>query len=522
MRRVSDVLDCWFESGSMPFAQLHYPFENAEHFEAHSPADFICEYVGQTRGWFYTLHVLSTGLFDRPAFSNCIAHGVVLGNDGRKLSKRLKNYPDPEEFFARDGADTMRWYLLSSAVLRGQDVAIEEQAMSEPIRQVLNPIWNSWHFLALYGGIDGIVGRVRTDQPNVLDRYILAKTRALLDEVTAALDRYDLAGATASVTAFLDALTNWYVRRSRERFWRPAEPSAAADKADAYDTLHTVLVTLTKIVAPLLPLLAETVYRGLTGERSVHLTDWPAPAELPEDGALVEAMDLVREVCSAAHSVRKAERRRSRLPLARLTYAGPGASRLEPFAGLIADEVNVKAVELVEELGELAETTLAVVPAVLGPRLGPETQKVIGAARRGEWRRDASGVTVGGVALREGEYELRLVARDASSGRVLPGERGVVALDTALSPELEAEGTARDLVRIVQQARKDAGLKVTDKIALRLGVDDATARVLETYGEELARQTLASSLVVGKPAAGDPGHALGERGRVTVGIELAG
>ena len=292
MRRIPDVLDCWFDSGSMPFAQLHYPFEHAQRFEEHFPADFIVEYVGQTRGWFYTLHVLATALFDRPPFKACIAHGIVLGDDGRKLSKRLRNFPDPEEVFASYGADAMRWYLLASPVLRGSDVVIEEKGLAEPIRLVCNPIWNTWYFLSMYADADGLGGRVRTDQTGVLDRYILAKTRRLVEDVTAAMETYDLAGATGHISLFLDALTNWYVRRSRDRFWRPVNAAAPAanpgapggppdDKQDAYDTLHTVLEVLCRVAAPFLPFLSEAVYRGLTGQRSVHLKTWPAADELP-------------------------------------------------------------------------------------------------------------------------------------------------------------------------------------------------------------------------------------------------
>jgi isoleucyl-tRNA synthetase len=502
MRRVEDVLDCWFESGSMPFAQLHYPFENASRFEEHFPADFICEYVGQTRGWFYTLHVLATALFDRPAFSHCIAHGILQGNDGRKLSKRLRNFPDPEEFFASDGADSMRWYLLSSPVLRGLDVALEEVAMSEPVRTVMNPIWNSWHFLSLYGRSDGVVGRIRNDQTGLLDRYILAKTRRFLEEVTAAFDAYDLAGAAATYSGFLDALTNWYIRRSRERFWRSFSGDAAADadKTDAYDTLHTVLDILTRVSAPLLPFLAEEVFRGLRGQRSVHLTDWPAPDELLADPELVKSMDLVREVCSAIHSVRKAAGLRARLPLPRVTVAHRDARRLEPFVPLIADEVNVKQVELVTEPDAFATSELSVVPAEIGPRLGPATQQVIASVRRGDWQQSADGrITVAGVILEPGEFHLRHVPRDPAAGRVIANERGVVVLDTRPTPELEAEGTARDLVRIVQQARRDADLVISDRITLGLVVPDDVAAVLDTWGEEVCRQTLATSLVVAEP-----------------------
>jgi isoleucyl-tRNA synthetase len=506
MRRIPDVLDCWFDSGSMPFAQLHYPFEHAKRFEEHFPADFIVEYVGQTRGWFYTLHVLATALFDRPPFKACIAHGIVLGDDGRKLSKRLRNFLDPEEVFAAYGADAMRWYLLSSPVLRGSDVTIEEKGLAEPIRLVCNPIWNTWYFLSMYANADGLGGRVRTDQTGVLDRYVLAKTRRLVQDVTAAMDTYDLAGATGHISSFLDALTNWYVRRSRDRFWRPvnagATPSTPGvggappdDKQDAYDTLHTVLEVLCRVAAPFLPFLTEAVYRGLTGQRSVHLEPWPDADELPSDPDLVEAMDLAREVCSAGHSIRKAAGRRARLPLSSLTVAAPGASRLLAYADLIADEVNVQQVKLVETVGELAETVLNVIPAALGPRLGARTQHVIAATRRGDWSRLSDGtVEAGGVQLEQGEFELRLRPSDPGSSRTLPGEVGIVALDLETTAELEAEGLARDVIRFVQRARRDAGLMVTDRIRLWIGLPDASAAVVEQWRAHIAAQVLATEI----------------------------
>ena len=520
MRRIPDVLDCWFDSGSMPFAQLHYPFENARRFEEHFPADFIVEYVGQTRGWFYTLHVLATALFDRPPFKTCIAHGIVLGDDGRKLSKRLRNFPDPEEVFAAYGADAMRWYLLSSPVLRGHDVIIEEKGLAEPIRLVCNPIWNTWYFLSLYANADGLSGQVRTDQSGVLDRYILAKTRRLVEEVTSDMEDYDIAGATGHISSFLDALTNWYVRRSRDRFWRPVDAGVARspavlgrpgepgsptdDKQDAYDTLHTVLEVLCRTAAPFLPYLSEAVFRGLTGQRSVHLSAWPDADELPADPDLVEAMDLAREVCSAGHSIRKAAGRRARLPLSSLTVAAPGASRLLPYADLIADEVNVQQVKLLETVGDLAETVLNVVPAALGPRLGARTQHVIAATRKGDWSLLPNGsVQVGGVELREGEYDLRLRPRDPDSSRTLPGEVGIVALDLETTPELEAEGLARDVIRSVQRARRDAGLRVTDRIRLWIGAPRALFTVLTHWQAHIAAQVLALEVEIEPYALGD-------------------
>ncbi|MHB1139423.1 MAG: isoleucine--tRNA ligase, partial [Microthrixaceae bacterium] len=262
MRRVPEVFDCWFESGAMPFAQVHYPFEQREWFDEHAPADFIVEYIAQTRGWFYTLHVLSVALFDRPAFSNVICHGVVLDHEGRKLSKKLRNYPDPVDVFESHGSDALRWHLMSSPILRGGDLRISTDASDfyEVIRLVINPIWNAYSFFTLYANADGHRARFRTDATGLLDRYVLAKTAALVESVTTRMDAYDIAGACAEVQSFLDALNNWYIRRSRERFWAPGGESNDQDKADAYDTLYSVLTTLAKVVAPLLPLVSEELY----------------------------------------------------------------------------------------------------------------------------------------------------------------------------------------------------------------------------------------------------------------------
>src|ERR671927_897707 len=298
MRRVPEVLDCWFESGSMPFAQVHYPFENTDWFEHHYPGDFIVEYIGQTRGWFYTLHVLATALFDRPAFRSCLSHGIVLGDDGLKMSKSKGNYPEVTEVFNRDGSDAMRWFLMSSPILRGGNLVVTEQGIREGVRQAILPLWNTWYFLALYANAAGVEGRVRTDSPHVLDRYVLARTAALVDDVTAALDAYDIAGACERVRDHAEALTNWYVRRSRDRFWE--------GDADAIDTLHTVLEVTSRVAAPLLPLTMEKVWQGLTGGRSVHLADWPSSEELPHGSEVVAAMGRVRQVGASPLSLRKA------------------------------------------------------------------------------------------------------------------------------------------------------------------------------------------------------------------------
>ncbi len=531
MRRVPDVLDCWFESGSMPFAQLHYPFENVERFEQHFPADFIVEYLGQTRGWFYTLHVLGTALFDRPPFRSCVAHGVVLGSDGRKMSKHLGNYPDPEQVFAKQGADALRWFLLSSPVLRGQDLIVDERSISDAARQAISPLWNAWHFLALYANADRISPAFRTDAASVLDRWVLAEASALVTDAQAALEGDDLPAACQAVAAFLEQLTNWYIRRSRDRFWRsaPADGEEDRDKRDAYDTLATVLGICCQVAAPLLPLVTEAVWRDLTGGRSVHLSDWPDAAALPPpDADRRQAMARAREVCSAAHSIRKAAGLRTRLPLQSLTVSAPWARQLDGFAELVCDEVNVRELKLSTDLGDVAEEVLAIEPSAIGPRLGPATQRVMAAVRRGDWSpADGDRIEVAGEVLQPGEYRLALRARDQDRSRALSSSDAVVTLDVEPGPELVAEGLARDAVRAVQETRRASGLDVADRVKLVLGVgpsDVRLAEALRTHVDLIATQVLATDVAVTaveEEAAGGNWHLqkLAGGGRLAVMVE---
>lgn len=500
MRRIPDVLDVWFDSGSMPFAQVHYPFENREWFDSHNPADFIVEYIGQTRGWFYMLHVLSTALFDRPAFKNVISHGIVLGSDGQKMSKSLRNYPDVNEVFDRDGSDAMRWFLMSSPVLRGGNLIVTEEGIREGVRQVLLPLWNTWYFFSLYANATGYDARRRVDSTDVLDRYLLAKTRDLIADVTADLEALDSTLAAAKLRDFADLLTNWYVRRSRDRFWEGVSEDGAG--SEAFDTLFTVLETVTRVAAPLLPLVTERIWQGLTGGRSVHLTDWPAADEFPADDALVEAMDGIRAISSTVLSLRKQAGLRVRLPLARLTVVAAHAAALAPFESILRDELNVKAVELVELHDDSASlygitSRLTVNARAAGPRLGKEVQTVIKAARAGDWSEADGVVTAGGIELAEGEYDLVLETAQAdgestSALALLPGG-GFVLLETVTTPELEAEGLARDVIRAVQDTRKAAGLDVSDRIRLSLEFahdDDSRALGLADT-VDIAAETLA-------------------------------
>jgi isoleucyl-tRNA synthetase len=492
MRRIEDVFDVWFDSGSMPYAQVHYPFENQKWFDTHFPGDFIVEYIGQTRGWFYTLHVLATALFDRPAFKTCVAHGIVLGNDGQKMSKSLRNYPDVTEVFDRDGSDAMRWFLMASPILRGGNLVVTEQGIREGVRQVLLPLWNAYTFLALYAPKKGTW---RTDSAHVLDRYILAKLAELRDELTESLDICDIYGACDQLRQFTEALTNWYVRRSRSRFWE--------EDPDAIDTLHTVLEVTGRLAAPLLPLMTEVIWRGITGERSVHLTDWPEAAVVPADPELVAAMDQVRDVASAASSLRKAKKLRVRLPLPKLTVAVENPHSLAPFKDLLADELNVKQVELTDDIAAYGRFELTVNAKVAGPRLGKDVQAAIKAVKAGEAVAHADGtLTAGPAVLRPEEYSSRLVAADPEYTAALPDGAGLVVLDGTVTPELEAEGWAKDRIRELQDLRKATGLDVSDRIRVTIAVPEDKAQWAQTHSDLIAREILATSFEFGEPADG--------------------
>ncbi|GAA1692050.1 isoleucine--tRNA ligase [Microbacterium sediminicola] len=510
MRRIEDVFDVWFDSGSMPYAQVHYPFDNHDWFDEHAPADFIVEYIGQTRGWFYVMHVLSGALFDRPAFTGVSCHGIVLGSDGQKMSKSLRNYPDVSEVFDRDGSDAMRWFLMSSSVLRGGNLVVTEEGIRAGVREFMLPLWNAWYFFGTYAnaasGPDGAgyVASWRTDSTDVLDRYILALLGDLVTGVAADLEVLDSTSAAEKLRDFAEALTNWYIRRSRDRFWVGVtdEPRSR----EAFDTLYTVLETLTRVAAPLLPLVAERVWQGLTGGRSVHLQDWPDAASFAPAADIRTAMDAVREVSSVANALRKKEGKRVRLPLSRLTVVVPDAAALAQFEAIVRDELNVKSVELVElEEGTAAAYgithRLSVNARAAGPRLGKQVQQAIMAAKSGDWSDAAGTVVAGGITLEPSEYDLMLETSGRPEGEalaVLP-VGGFVLLDTTTTPELEAEGLARDVIRAVQDTRKAAGFDVSDRIRLDLLFDDdadAEAVASAFEGADVAGETLARAYAV--------------------------
>ena len=498
MRRVPEVLDCWFESGSMPYAQVHYPFENKEWFESHYPGDFIVEYIGQTRGWFYTLNVLATALFDKPSYKAVVAHGIVLGNDGLKMSKSKGNYPNVNEVFDRDGSDAMRWFLMSSPILRGGNLVVTEQGIRDGVRQALLPLWNTYSFFQMYASEEATF---RTDSANVLDRYILAKLAETRDVLTEQMMTTDIANACETLRLFIDALTNWYVRRSRARFWEGEESSQ--DAKDAFDTLYTVLEVTCRLAAPLLPFASEVIWRGLTGGESVHLTDWPESDLLPHDAELVAAMDRVRVVCSTISSIRKAHKLRVRLPLLSATVAAPHVDALAPFTDIIAEEMNLREVKLTDDVASYGEFQLQVNAKVAAPRLRGDVQKAIKAAKAGDYEVHADGTaTVGGIELKDTEYTQRLVAQNPDSTAALPDGKGLVILDMTLNDDLESEGWAKDRIREIQDARRAAGLEVSDRISLTMGVPEKLRTWAERHRDLISGEVLAVDLTITTPEQG--------------------
>ena len=495
MRRVPEVLDCWFESGSMPFAQVHYPFENKDWFEEHFPADFIVEYINQTRGWFYTLHVLAGALFEKPAFKNVICHGILLADDGAKLSKKLRNYTEPTEIFEVQGSDALRWYFMSSNIVRGGDSRISDQGIDDVVRQIITPIWNAYSFFTLYANIDNYRADWNVESSNLLDQYILAKTRLMVETVTQSMDQYDLPRATSEIKAFIDALNNWYIRRSRDRFWAPGSPKDDTDKQAAYDTLFTVLKVLCQTSAPLLPMTAEEIYSGITDSTSVHLSNWPDASSLPSNPSLVKAMDLVRDIVSTTLRVREDASLRVRLPLTSITIAGEELSELEKYLDIIKDEVNVKKVILSDDIANHAQFILKPDGKILGPRLGKSVQDVFKAAKSGnwEWVSDER-VQVGSHVLEGNEFSIHLEANEGITAGALATSNGVVILDTNVTEELINEGRARDTVRAIQEARKTQNLVVTDRIQVIIDAPESIQQAIDTHLPYIADQVLAVSI----------------------------
>jgi len=496
LRRIPEVLDCWFESGSMPYAQLHYPFENKEKFENNFPAEFIAEGLDQTRGWFYTLHVLSNALFEKPAFKNCIVNGIVLAEDGQKMSKRLQNYPDPSIVMDTYGADAMRFYLMNSPVVKADDLRFSEKGVSDVIRNVILPIWNAYSFFVTYANIDGWKpqaesGERRAESSNKLDRWILSELQSLIAEEIEQLEKYDLQKASTAIYSFVDSLTNWYIRRSRRRFWKSEDDG---DKNSAYETLYQVLVKLTQVIAPFMPFLSEEIYQNLTGGESVHLTDYPKPEKSQMDKALMEEMFLTKTIVSLGLASRSKLKIKVRQPLRKLqiALAEQYKAELKPEqVDIIQEELNVKQIEIIKNPSDLATIIAKPNAKLLGPKYGKEVQTIIQTAKAGNFERLENGnIKVLEYELSSEEMEIAYMSKEGADIETTAGI--LVALDTTITPELEMEGLARDLVRQIQDLRKAADYKVDDRI--QVAIVGAKKELLEKFGDYIKNETLATSL----------------------------
>jgi isoleucyl-tRNA synthetase len=534
MRRIPDVADAWYDSGAMPVAQWHYPFENQEVFEAAQQADYICEAVDQTRGWFYTLHALSTLLFDRPAFQNVICLGHILDGEGLKMSKSKGNVVDPWTVVNDQGADALRWYLFTAAP-PGSPRRFSGALVNESLRKFMLTLWNTYAFFVTYANLDGWTpgagkdeGR-RTDAP--IDRWALARLNALVRDVTAAFERYDVTGAAREIEAFVDELSNWYVRRNRRRFWKS---ETDGDKRAAYDTLYTCLVTVTKLAAPFVPFMAEAIYQNLAGlsadgrrpatdgqgeaAESVHLAAWPQVDEALLDERLVADTETLLKAVSLGRAARKAAGLKVRQPLRELWVRTPtvaASEGLRRFEAELRDELNVKAVRYLDSSADLVEYRFKPNLRLVGRKYGKLVPALTAALRElagDEARRAARAVEEGstvtlavdGQALELLPEEL-LVESSSPEGYAVAEDTGMlVALDTTLTPELTAEGLARELVRNIQDARKEAGFAISDRIVVYLEGADGDSEVegtLRAWGDYVREETLADDLVLTQPPA---------------------
>ena len=518
LRRIPEVLDCWFESGSMPYAQSHYPFENKDRFEAHFPADFIAEGLDQTRGWFYTLMVLSTALFDKPAFKNVIVNGLVLAEDGRKMSKRLKNYPDPVFMLNTYGADALRLYMIYSPVVRAEDLCFSEEGVKNALRHLLIPLWNAYSFFVTYARIDqwkpsecGMrnaecgktipPSEIRIPKSNnLLDRWILSSLDRLIQDVVKAMDGYDLQQAVRPFVRFIDDLTNWYIRRSRRRFWKSTDDD---DKAQAYATLYEVLLRLSKIAAPFVPFISEAIYRNLRTSdlpESVHLCDFPFSDGRGRDIELEAQMDDVMAAVRLGRQLRADHNLKVRQPLRGIHVVCRDPARLERIQALgdvIGDELNVKHVWFDAKESDLALFSGKANFSRLGPRLGPLVKKAASSIQKLDAEslsRLLDGKTVS-IQVEERAVDLNLddvlVERKPKEGLVVASQNNlVVALETDLTPELIREGLAREFVNKIQTMRKTADLDVTERIRIIYRGDDVVRQAVEEYKGYIEAETL--------------------------------
>ena len=534
MRRVPHVFDCWFESGSMPYAQLHYPFENAENFSRSFPADFIAEGLDQTRGWFYTLMVVASALFDKPAFHNVVVNGLVLAEDGKKMSKRLKNYPEPDEIMAQHGADAMRLYLINSPLVRAEELRFSEQGVRDTVRRLLLPWWNAYKFFVTYSLVD----EWQPDQtpakasPNILDRWILSRQQTLIRRVSAEMEAYRLYTVVPALLDFLNELTNWYVRLNRRRFWSEGESGANADKTFAYRTLHEVLLTFSKLMAPFTPFLADSVYRNLStlqSERaalSVHLEDFPSYDESAVNQTLEDAVARMQRVILLGRSLRNERKVKVRMPLQTLTILHRQESvlnDLKPLEGYMQEELNVKTIAYSTAEGEKVELSAKPNPQLLGPRFGKEfghIRKQIATLNRDQMLRLEAGddLQLNGHMFQPSEIQILRAAKDGVPD--VRSDRFIsIEFPCELNEDLIAEGLAREIVHHIQQMRKDAGYQVEDRIRVTYDAAPQLATAIDRHLLYIQQETLARSLEQAQPDGDHIATADIEGASITLGVK---
>jgi len=514
-RRIPEVFDCWFESGSMPYAQNHFPFENKESTLKAFPADFVAEGLDQTRGWFYTLTAISSALFDKPAFRNVIVNGIILAEDGAKMSKRLKNYPEPGAVFNKHGADAVRLYLLGSPAVYGEDLRFSEKDVEQVLRQALIPLWNSYVFLATYVKINDWKPKKTTKAPEAeIDKWVLSLLQKLTEEVTEALDGYELHKAVTPLIGFIEQLTNWYIRRNRGRFW---SEKTSKDRDEAFETLYTVLITVCKIAAPFIPFLTETIYGQLRTETdpvSVHLTDFPSSDSALRDEIPEKEMAFVQSVVSIGHALRKEHKIKVRQPLARahMVTSNPVIlSVLKKQRNLIEEELNVK--ELVYHEDETKFVNLVAKPnfRVLGKKVGPRmnsVQKSVMLLERSLLEKLLNGQSIEIIVENE---PFILTPEDISVERkvldgVIAGSLAdiTVALDTDLTKELIDEGVAREFVNRINTVRKELGLSVTDRISLTIKASKKLQEGFMKHLDFISHEVLATHVAFADEVTGSP------------------
>lgn len=458
MRRVPEVLDCWFESGSVPFAQKHYPFENKEWFESHFPCDFIVEYTGQIRCWFYYLHVLAVALFDKPAFQNCIVHGTILAKDGKKLSKSSKNYTDPMELMKSYGTDAFRLYLYQTNAMLIGDLLFDESGIQEAYQQILLPYWNACNFYISYANID-LVKPDMVIEPKAndqLDKWILAKLYRAVSNITENMDHYQVNKYVDELTSLVDGLTNWYIRRSRRRFW---SNGMSSDKKEGYETLYYVLVNITKLFAPVAPLMAEKIYKTLTPDFSVHLADWPTIPDYFRNDELLEQVEITQKVIYLSRTIRSKNRIKNRQPLSELKIVMSNNeydSIVDQFKDIIAEELNVKKVTILENMDDVATLKYAPNFNEIRNRYPDKLTNIIQTIKTGKFvlKNDKALLSINNQT-EEFDSEIVLVTFQAKDGQHIVSDSGiVVSLDLEITEELKREGIARDVIRNVQDARK--------------------------------------------------------------------